>query len=301
MTIRNFEIFVAVCDCQSMSAAADRLLISQSGVSLAIKEMEKFYNTKLFERHSRKIYITHQGEQLLTFARNIVANCNGADEVMRNAPKTKLRVGSSLNPKMLIELMAEYRDSGGRAEITMYARQLREIELMLRASLLDFAIVEGIVNESEFYFAPLLTHEMVFVAAENSRLHPSLEAPCPSIDLSLLGKLPLFVWDNFALQETLELKMKEQGGGVNIAGYINYYDAIAIAAAKDLGLGLITKALFNEAKCGGAAIKRVCVEGLELSSRIYMMYHRNKHLSDDLRSFRDFAARFVGSYLGQTI
>lgn len=49
MTIRHLQIFVAVADCGKMRAAAERLHISQPSVSQAVRELESYYNIKLFE------------------------------------------------------------------------------------------------------------------------------------------------------------------------------------------------------------------------------------------------------------
>ena len=43
MTIRHLKIFVAVCQTNSVTKAAEKLYISQPAVSLAIKEMEEHY------------------------------------------------------------------------------------------------------------------------------------------------------------------------------------------------------------------------------------------------------------------
>ena len=62
MTIRHFKIFIAVCDTMNMTAAAKSMYISQSAVSQAIAEMERYYGLCLFERLSRKLYLTKAGE-----------------------------------------------------------------------------------------------------------------------------------------------------------------------------------------------------------------------------------------------
>lgn len=53
MTLRHFKIFIAVCDTMNMTAAAKLLFMSQSAVSQAIAELEKYYELKLFERLSK--------------------------------------------------------------------------------------------------------------------------------------------------------------------------------------------------------------------------------------------------------
>lgn len=50
VTIRNLEIFAAVCKYMSMSKAAENLMVSQSSVSQAISTLEKEFHVILFER-----------------------------------------------------------------------------------------------------------------------------------------------------------------------------------------------------------------------------------------------------------
>ena len=64
MTLRHLRIFVAVYQERSITRAADRLHLAQPSVSLAIRELEENYKIRLFERFSRRLVITEQGEQL---------------------------------------------------------------------------------------------------------------------------------------------------------------------------------------------------------------------------------------------
>ena len=50
MTLRHLEIFSAVCAQESFTRAAEQLNMAQPAVSLAIRELEVFYNVRLFER-----------------------------------------------------------------------------------------------------------------------------------------------------------------------------------------------------------------------------------------------------------
>ena len=72
MTLRHFNIFVSVCDTMNMTAAAELLFMSQSAVSQAIAELEKYYDVRLFERLSRKLYLTNAGDKLLSYARHMI-------------------------------------------------------------------------------------------------------------------------------------------------------------------------------------------------------------------------------------
>ena len=65
MTLRHLEIFRAVCQLESVTLAAERLNMTQPTVSVAIRELESIYGTRLFERMNRRIYITDAGRTLL--------------------------------------------------------------------------------------------------------------------------------------------------------------------------------------------------------------------------------------------
>ena len=72
MTIRDLEIFIEVVRAKNMSNAAKNLKISQPTVSHAISQIENEYNVKLFDRISKKLYITDVGLRLYDFALNIL-------------------------------------------------------------------------------------------------------------------------------------------------------------------------------------------------------------------------------------
>lgn len=65
MTIRHLKIFLAVAESGKMSLAAEQLFITQPSVSQAIRELEEHYQTLLFERLSKKLYITEDGKKAL--------------------------------------------------------------------------------------------------------------------------------------------------------------------------------------------------------------------------------------------
>ena len=70
MTVRHMRIFCAVCenDCSTTKAAA-QLNMSQPAVSLAVKELENYYEVRLFDRIGRRLSITSAGEIFLRYAR----------------------------------------------------------------------------------------------------------------------------------------------------------------------------------------------------------------------------------------
>lgn len=65
--------FVAVVDAGGVTRAAGLLNLTQSAVSMQLKRLEEALNLGLFARAARKLTLTPEGEQLLGFARRMLA------------------------------------------------------------------------------------------------------------------------------------------------------------------------------------------------------------------------------------
>ncbi|WP_296420953.1 LysR family transcriptional regulator [Pseudooctadecabacter sp.] len=75
---RNLDItalrsFVAVADAGGVTRAAGVLNLTQSAVSMQLKRLEEALGLPLLDRSSRQIGVTPQGEQLLSYARRMLA------------------------------------------------------------------------------------------------------------------------------------------------------------------------------------------------------------------------------------
>ena len=73
MTLKHMNIFVRVYQNQSITKAAQELHMVQPAVSIAIKELEKYYGIQLFDRISRHIYPTEHGKRFYQYALHIVS------------------------------------------------------------------------------------------------------------------------------------------------------------------------------------------------------------------------------------
>jgi DNA-binding transcriptional LysR family regulator len=81
LNLRQVEYFVVAAEEGSMTAAAERLQVSQSAVSLAVGGLERTLGTTLFLRHrGRGLTLTAAGRDLLLSARNLLADA----EAMRS-------------------------------------------------------------------------------------------------------------------------------------------------------------------------------------------------------------------------
>jgi DNA-binding transcriptional LysR family regulator len=74
MEIRNFITFNAVVESEGFTAAGKILNYSQSTVSLQIKDLEAYYNTPLFDRIGKKVFLTSFGQNLYSYSKDLAAH-----------------------------------------------------------------------------------------------------------------------------------------------------------------------------------------------------------------------------------
>lgn len=97
MELRHLDYFVAVADERSFTRAAARLHVVQSGVSAAVKALERELGAALLERTSKRVALTDAGAALLPRARAALDAARAArdavDEVLGGLRGT-LRIGT---------------------------------------------------------------------------------------------------------------------------------------------------------------------------------------------------------------
>jgi len=96
-------VFVTVIDSGSMTAAAETLQQTVSGVSRTLTRLEKKLDATLVRRTTRRLQLTEEGELFLARARAILAAMNDAEEAIsrrRERPAGRLRVDAA-SPFML--------------------------------------------------------------------------------------------------------------------------------------------------------------------------------------------------------
>lgn len=72
MTLQQLRYLIAIANHGSISAAAHTLYVSQSSLSVAVRDIERETGVTIFERSNRGITLTSDGMELLGYARQVV-------------------------------------------------------------------------------------------------------------------------------------------------------------------------------------------------------------------------------------
>ncbi len=166
-TLTQLEIFARVAELQGFTLAAVRLGISQSGVSHAIRALEKEYGVELIRRQQAQVELTDIGQRLLTRAQAIL----GLAETMhqeaadaRGMKKGSLRIGSfgpTASMRLLPAILAEYRERHPDIEVRIDEGPDRQVVQWLVDHRIDVGFV--VLPEEQFDTFPLVEDQMLAV------------------------------------------------------------------------------------------------------------------------------------------
>jgi DNA-binding transcriptional LysR family regulator len=283
MTIRNLEIFVKVADCGSMTGASEALYIAQPTVSQAISELESHYGIKLFDRLSKKLYITESGKKLLNYARHIIALCGEMEMAMKDPGKSgTMKVGASLTigAELLPRLVSRFQEKHSEIKVHAVVRNTLEIESLIMKNEIDFALVEGIVHNQSIVSEPFMDDELVLVCGRKHPLYGS-----GKISLGELLRYDFVLREQGSgTRELFESAMISKGEDWNICWECSDSEGIKSAAAGGLGIGVISRLLVEKEVVKGD-LNVLIIPGLDLKRKFSIIYHKNKYVTETMKGF----------------
>lgn len=292
VTLRHLRIFIAVSDLGTMTAAAKALYIAQPTVSQAISELEAFYGVRLFERFSKKLYMTPQGFQLLDYARHISSLYNRMDMAMGDASEgsvvkvgASMTIGTCLLPQMVEAFTKKYPD----VPIEAVIRNTRDIEDMILKNDIDFALVEGSVHSSSIYSDPFSTDRLLLLCGKGHPLYGS--GKLETAELS--GKKFIVREEGSGTRELFESSMAAANIPWQAAWVYSGSDGLISAAIHNLGIAVISQRLVVSELASGA-LWPLEVEDFDLSRRFFMIRHKNKYLTRPMKNFTQFCMAYSG-------
>lgn len=80
MTLQQLKYIIGIVECGSISEGAKRLYISQPSLSHAVKELEAEMGIRIFRRSPRGIVLTPEGEEFLSYARQVAEQADLLEE-----------------------------------------------------------------------------------------------------------------------------------------------------------------------------------------------------------------------------
>jgi LysR family transcriptional regulator, carnitine catabolism transcriptional activator len=103
---RQLRAFFEVCRVQSFSKAAERVAISQSGLSMLVRELEAQLGARLFDRTTRSVTLTDAGRRLQPVAERVLAELDSVSQAIAGSEaSTASRLTVAATPMISANLL----------------------------------------------------------------------------------------------------------------------------------------------------------------------------------------------------
>lgn len=287
MTIRHLEMFAAVVDAGGMSAAAKKLHVSQPTVSQAIAELEKYYGVKLFERLSQKLYITREGELMLSFSRHILDSFAQMEEAMNEAVENpSLRIGCSVTVGtcLIHDILDKAKEKMPDCYISVTVNNTSDIEQAILNNEIDLGIVEGILRSGDLQVMPICQDELVLVCGSS---HPLAKEKTITLDM-LEGQDYISRESGSAERNQFEKIFEEQRLHLKRTFCSTNTEAIKNAVIHGLGIAVLSRRMIEKESAAGDIIV-LQTEDIKVTRNINLAIHKNKYLSKSVRMMQEIA------------
>jgi DNA-binding transcriptional LysR family regulator len=145
----SFRCFLTLAEERSFTRAADLLGLTQSALSMRIRDMERQLGLRLFHRSSRSVELTSEGAELLDQARRVVAEAarfGTLVDTLRSTPETPLRIAApvtAMGAGTWTSLLNWFRDLEPKVEIRIARHATSDIVTAVADGGADIGFVAG--------------------------------------------------------------------------------------------------------------------------------------------------------------
>ncbi|MFZ4235411.1 LysR family transcriptional regulator [Streptomyces murinus] len=244
MELRHLQHFVAVAEDQHFTRAAERLMVSQSGLSASIRALERELRAPLFVRTTRRVTLTEAGRALLAEAERILAQVRAAHEAVA-AVQGVLRGTLALGTEQCIagvhvaRLLAAFRREHPDVEIRLRQAGSGALAEEVAAGRLDLAFAYRTRADGDQLRSVSLTSEpMTVLCHPRHRLAATGSPLCPE---DLAGEVFVDFHPDWGPRRATDTAFAAAGVRRTVALEVNDVHTLLDLVDENLGIAVVPR------------------------------------------------------------
>jgi DNA-binding transcriptional LysR family regulator len=290
---RLIRAFLALAECRHFTRAAERCHVSQSAFSGMIRRLEEAIGTRLFERNTRNVTLTAEGDLFAEAAQRLLAEFETAFLNLReHVARRKGRVGVAALPSLaagwLPPILAAYRRRYPGITVELFDALSDRCLDLVREGRADLALTAPGEHLAEFDVRPLCSDRFFLVC---HRDHPL--AARTSVTLAELAGCELIhLARSTSVRQHLEAGLRAAGlpgGGFEV----EHLATVAGLIAAGLGVSLVPKLTLFQFR--HPELRAVPVEEAQLVRPILIVRRRARSLPVAAQAMLDLLEARVAS------
>jgi len=168
MADRRLQVFHTVARLLSFTKAAETLHMTQPAVTFQIRQLEEYFNTRLFDRTHNKISLTAAGQRVYEYAERILqlyAEMENSVREMTGDVSGILIIGASttIAEYMLPSLLGEFKNLHPNINLRLRVSNSVGVVHMVEDNSVDVGIVESPISNKNLAVEVCWHDELVFI------------------------------------------------------------------------------------------------------------------------------------------
>jgi len=292
LTLRQMEIFLNVVKSGHLTNVAKDMKLSQSAISMSIKELENILGRPVFDRINKKLILNEIGR---AFHKEIVPVFKKISDIeyefQNSLNKGMIRVGASTTivDYMMPSIICKYMNSYPDVKISLKEGNSQDIVSLIKEGIIDIGFIEGTVLDSDIISERIGVDELIVVSADEYLDEEYF------ID-SLSTRRWVLREEGSGTREVFLDYIKDKTEPLNIFLELGHTESIKSILLNHSCLTCISKiAVQNELKRG--SLKHIKIKNFECKRNFLMIYHKDKYHSGLFEKFSYFARQMIGQML----
>jgi DNA-binding transcriptional LysR family regulator len=175
MSDRRLKVFHTVARLLSFTKAAEELHMTQPAVTFQVRQLEEYFNTRLFDRTHNKVSLTPAGERVSEFAERIFDLYSEMENTVRDLTgeiSGALTIGASttIAEYMLPALLGEFKNCYPDINLRLKVSNSEGIVSMVEHNVIDLGVVESPVSNKNLIVEVCHEDQLVVIAAPDHEL-----------------------------------------------------------------------------------------------------------------------------------
>ncbi|MGD1820703.1 MAG: LysR family transcriptional regulator [Pleomorphochaeta sp.] len=283
MTIRHLKIFIAVCDYKSTVEASKQLNIAQPSISFAIKEIENYYGIKLFDRISRKLVLTNDGEKFLFQARDIINKVDNLEINFKDNDSTQIiTLGCSATIAIFIlpNILKKFKETNKNINFNLIIRDSKTLSQMLLKNELDLALIETPILDKDLVSKPFYNDNLLLYLSKDNKLSKK-----DIIKLEDLKNENIILRERHsAVRKLVDATFIANNFNTTISWESTSTQAIISLVENNLGITILPSLWSNSLKSDSNIITKQ-ITNLKIKREYSIINHKNKYISPVINEF----------------
>jgi LysR family transcriptional regulator, carnitine catabolism transcriptional activator len=293
LNLHQLEAFVQVARMGRFARAAERMHLSQAGLSILIRKLEERLGVQLFERTSRSVSLTSAGRALLPAAERMLQDAQWmlnsglqlADLAVR---RISVALPSLFAATVLPDVLAQFRETHPNVDVSFRECVREELVQRVYTRDVDFAIGLDATENAEIESMELgrdqisIAHHAEHVLAKLPRIRWVDVVGHPVIVIAPGSGARVLAEEAFsAIKEKLQPAYETS----------NHLTAV-ILASRGLGVAIVSSATQSMARSMGVVVR--AVQSPQMDRSFHVLKRRGTNLTGPAKAFVDTFGKIAG-------